>query len=683
MSGGSFAVGQRMRFDGQNHRVMRALDDREIILEELATGRISKYKLIDLVRRWSMGEITLGDGTLTHRSLTERAIEGAYADEFFQSCTEKQQLEAKKRLAFVERLKDVPKTSNVLAEAIHKVWADKKLWGAETPFDRCPSTATIKRWIHRWEKSARDIRSLVPREAAKGNRQRRQHDDVAKIVQDLINDRYLTLERPSLKSIHKDAVALVALRNKCRLESDQLQRPSYGYVQSQLKKLVPYDICRARYGQAVADIRFRAALGGAVAGAPLARAAIDHTRLDLFVLDSQTGLPLGRPWLTLVLDEHSRYVLGYYLGFEEPSSVSMSLALRHAITPKKKQETWKNEWDAWGLMDVLVCDNGMEFHGRILEAGAGRFGITIQFCPRRKPWYKGKIERLLRTVHSDLLAEVPGKTFSNILEKADYDPANHALITLETLRSMFEKWIVDVYHQEIHRVLKSSPRDAWEAGLPLVDRSLPPSSLAVDSAFSVSDKRQLTHKGIEYDCLLYNSNDLAAVRHLHGEGIKVEVRARNDDLGSILVVTPDNTLVKVPALDQDYAAGLTRWQHGLCKKVQRRRVDDDARDISLFEARQEIRQMMEDETCFITGKGRSSKPRTKARFLEQFAEERQQTAPASSDEPPAIDADEAPVDDENVSDGRVDDRVASDLADLEDEELPVFGVRMVGGTASQ
>src|SRR5699024_7592053 len=155
-------------------------------------------------------------------------------------------------------------------------------------------------------------------------------------------------------------------------------------------------------------------------------------RMDVFVVDERTGLPLGRPWLTLIIDECTRYILGYYLGFEEPGSVSMARALRHALSVKTLMPDVQSAWDAWGLMDTLVVDNGMEFHGHALEAGAGRFGITIQFCPRKKPWFKGKVERFFGTMNTGLLADLKGKTFSNIFLKGDYDPAKHAVLTLDT-----------------------------------------------------------------------------------------------------------------------------------------------------------------------------------------------------------------------------------------------------------
>ncbi len=75
---------------------------------------------------------------------------------------------------------------------------------------------------------------------------------------------------------------------------------------------------------------------------------MDHSRLDIFVVDESTRLPLGRPWLTLIIDDNTRVVIGYYISFEPPSGVSMTRALKHALEPKELYPETKGVWDAWG-----------------------------------------------------------------------------------------------------------------------------------------------------------------------------------------------------------------------------------------------------------------------------------------------------------------------------------------------
>ena len=46
---------------------------------------------------------------------------------------------------------------------------------------------------------------------------------------------------------------------------------------------------------------------------PLERAEIDHTELDVFVIDEKTRLPIGRPWLFVAIDVFTNMILGHYL----------------------------------------------------------------------------------------------------------------------------------------------------------------------------------------------------------------------------------------------------------------------------------------------------------------------------------------------------------------------------------
>lgn len=62
----------------------------------------------------------------------------------------------------------------------------------------------------------------------------------------------------------------------------------------------------------------------------LERVEVDHTPLDVIVINERTGLADGRPTLTLLLCRHSRMVLGFSIGFEPPSELSVMRALRHA-----------------------------------------------------------------------------------------------------------------------------------------------------------------------------------------------------------------------------------------------------------------------------------------------------------------------------------------------------------------
>jgi putative transposase len=69
----------------------------------------------------------------------------------------------------------------------------------------------------------------------------------------------------------------------------------------------------------------------------------DHAQLDILLLRDDGAT--ARPWLTVVIDDYSRAVSGYYLGFVPPSSIRTSLALRQGI--------WRKSHPHWHIAEFL------------------------------------------------------------------------------------------------------------------------------------------------------------------------------------------------------------------------------------------------------------------------------------------------------------------------------------------
>ncbi|NHF65281.1 transposase family protein [Xanthomonas hortorum] len=601
MVSGFFQVGQRFFQEGQEYRFMRKVEPDLWTFENISTGSWQEKTVDQLLSYWTEGKLHVAgianDGAATART---SAYQDAAIEAFRQSYPSILWQRAQAKLLYVRRLQRTPLTEAIARPLIEEIHNDKRLWKQGQIFRGPPHFTTVAKWRRRYFDAGEDIRALCDRFHEKGNEKSRFGNEVDALADDVLDTTYLQPERPSIASCLEILRGRIARLNQMRLPSERLARPGFAYLKHKIGRLNPYDVCAARYGKRHAEIKFRSAGMGPQAGAPLKRADIDHCRMDVMVVDDNTGLPLGRPWLTLVLDEATRYILGFNIGFEEPSVVSVSRAVRCALMPKAQLladcPDLANGWDAWGVIEILVADNGLEFHAGTLDNAIGRFGMVLQFCPRRKPWFKGKIERFFGTLNVGLINWLPGKTFSNVVDKCDYDSAKHAIVGLSALKRIVLTWIVDIYHQKKHRGIGMSPAGAWREQIAGVERWLPPSSLAVESAFSRSDTRRLTHVGIEYSGLLYNSRDLRLLRELHGSEITVEIKVMDEDIGSIVVVVPNSTeIIRVPALNQAYAAGLTRWQHQVCRRYQQRISEDDRLDIALLDARERIRRTLEQE----------------------------------------------------------------------------------------
>jgi putative transposase len=600
----SLTVGQNVQLEGNAYLLTRILDSDRIELERRDNRCRSEIGRAELLGLYTSGRaVFAAEASPTSLDPARRKV---WNSTMLGMIPTERREKAVLRLHFVKALEGIPLSCSTLDGLIQNIW--QRLRPAErTLMPSCPGTSTVCRWIKRWRESDHDICSLVDGHGRKGNRECRLDPAVVQIVDDAINTVYLRPERPTLTDLLTHINDRIALHNVALIPSEQLPVVGQSYVRRRLQDIPAYDRDVARYGRRVADVKFRVSGQGVPAVRPLARASMDHCQLDFFVVDEATRLPLGRPWLTVILDECTRMVLGYSLSFDDPSAMSTMRALRHALLPKDLQAGIQNEWPTWGIMEVLVVDNGTEFHGTSLSYCAAQFGITVQTCPRRKPWYKGKVERFFRTVHTGLAPQIPGRTFSNVVSRDEYNSEKHAVISLDTLLIVIERWISDVYHQTVHAALSETPSQCWNRLIADVPRYLPESAQWADAAFGKPDRRVLGHQGVEYDSLFYNSDDAGALRRLHGDRETFDIIVNDEDVGYIYVVDPTGSApVRIPAVDLDYAAGLTRWQHRKCKEYARHLASTSGNAVGLAQARMEIAKLIQRDIKFRPHKASKS-----------------------------------------------------------------------------
>jgi putative transposase len=199
-------------------------------------------------------------------------------------------------------------------------------------------------------------------------------------------------------------------------------------------------------------------------------AQIDHTLADIIVVDEIERRPIGRPWLTLVIDVATRVIAGFHLSLDAPSSTAVALALSHAVLPKrdfKGQPDLSASWPVEGLPQTIHLDNAKEFHGPALKRGCREYGISLTFRPPKTPHFGGHIERLIGTMMGDLHL-LPGTTFSSVKSRGDYKSAANANLSMRELEQWLTLQIVEVYHQREHRVIGVPPLAAWTRSLVLV-----------------------------------------------------------------------------------------------------------------------------------------------------------------------------------------------------------------------
>jgi len=581
---------------GKKHRIHRKITDTCWQLEELKTGLLVTKEHQELLRMVAKQQLTFPASI----PVSKRGLDNPQVPEI-----------AKLRRIYVMAVLKVANSRTQMEPAINDVW--KRVKEPTRP----PGWTSVYRWKTRFLQSKNDIRALTDDTSNKGNRTGRHPSIVASLCQEAISAKYLRRERSTIQETLEDALRRVMKENELRPDSDQLPMPTRRLITRLIANIPAFDKYSARYGHDAALKRFRSVRGHRAVSEPLERAEIDHTHLDLFVVDDKTSLPLGRPYVTACIDSYTRSILGIYVGFNPPSYQSVAACLKDCFLPKVhlKEECPDivNEWAAYGVMRQLVVDGGQEFYSKSLEQVCLSLGIEWCAAPRRAPWFKGKIERFFGTFNRGIAHGIPGTSFSNIFEKDDYDPSKHAVVKFSTLKWIIWKWVADVYHQETHRALETTPARMWASSIRPEDIRLPDESTHLDAVMGRVYRRVLTHKGIEFEGLFYNSPELNDLRIQEGANLEVEIRVDESDIGSIYVLWPKtNSTYRVPARNIDYANGISLWQHSIFKNWQKERDPLHQDPYGWLRAQQEIQRRIEED---LHQKRRRSRMRV-ARFKE-------------------------------------------------------------------
>jgi putative transposase len=345
---------------------------------------------------------------------------------------------------------------------------------------------------------------------------------------------------------------------------------------------------KAREGMGAAGERFRLVRVGLRTERPLQVIQIDHTKVDIMLVDDVTRACIGRPWLTLVLDVHTRMVLGLYLSLDPPSATSAALAVAQAVLPKEEWLAARRidlAWPALGLPELIHVDNGREFHSRAFERGCQQHGIRVEYRPPATPRFGGHIERLMGTLMGRVQA-LPGSTFSNVVARGGYDSEARALLSFGEFERILTLEVLGPYHNEIHRALGRAPAVAWAEGAVAMRPGVPVDADELVFDFLPFEERMVRRDGVRLFNILYQDGALAPLVE-RGAG-KARVKYDPRDLSAVFVELPSGGHVRVPYADLRRLP-ITLWEHReATRRVRaegRRGVDEHAIFAAITEQR--------------------------------------------------------------------------------------------------
>lgn len=321
-------------------------------------------------------------------------------------------------------------------------------------------TATLYRWLKTYLESGH-VSALVDEKRGRKRGTRLLTPEVELVIESVIEESFLHEQRLTAA----DIIELV--QGRCK--QAKLTPPHGNTIRARIDEIPTAVQLRRRGKREEADNRFSPILGSIPdATHPLAIVQVDHTPLDIIVVDDFHRLPMGRPSITMAIDVFSRMVVGFYVSMDNPSSTSVALCLAQAMTPKNdylRSLGISGNWPVWGLIGTVHVDNAKEFRGRALERGCDQHGINLHWRPPKDPKKGGNIERGIKTLLHKRIHKLPGTTFSSPTERKGYDSEGRSALTLKELEVEVASFFVNNYHVKVHKGIDMPPLRKWQLGV--------------------------------------------------------------------------------------------------------------------------------------------------------------------------------------------------------------------------
>lgn len=369
--------------------------------------------------------------------------------------------------------------------------------------------ATIYRWLTTFEQY-QTVSSLASRRDFCGGKGKSRLDEsINTIIDNTIEELYLNKQQYSLLTIYNKIV------HKC--QNMNLKAPSKNTIRNRINNLHPKLIAKHRKGIRVNETRGMPNKFPEVK-MPLDIIQIDHTKVDVILVDEETRQPIGRPFITVAIDVFSRMIYGFYISLESANYFSVGQCLLTAILPKddylQKYEI-DGEWYVYGLPKKIHVDNAGEFRSISLTNFCQEFRIEDHYRPVARPEFGGAVERVIGTFMKKN-HELPGSTSSNIFEKGTYNSEKEAAMTIDELEKWYLDFVINVYHKTEHASLGMTPEEKFYQGLYGLgeDKSIPflptvpADTLKLRMALLPEIKRSVQKNGITIDYITYFSEAL-------------------------------------------------------------------------------------------------------------------------------------------------------------------------------
>lgn len=242
-------VGEMVRRDKQVYRIVQLLDFQNVVGVEVETGRSVSLRIPEL------------------QPVEQERVDGLYVNYDISTISSDEWAVAQKRFSAIKPLL----RDSVLPRS--SVEARAKEVGVDT--------ATLYRWLDRYQ-SWHEVLALVPRKRGWQSGNSRLSAQANKLIEEVVDKHYLTTQRHSVQSTIKEI--------ETQAKALGLTPPSASAIRTRIKR-IPEKIVLRRRGFADQARNRHTPSVGQFPGAdyPLAVVQIDHTPIDLIIVDDGTA----------------------------------------------------------------------------------------------------------------------------------------------------------------------------------------------------------------------------------------------------------------------------------------------------------------------------------------------------------------------------------------------------------
>ena len=574
-------VGERLTVKGAVY-VFQEYDETGGLLCRAKIGnKAAIFKEAKLLKLWNRGDAYIGDydGHLTLRQteLRRTPLDALPATTQMNICRD---------IEYLEKFQSDLSEGKILSSGI-KHW--HKWLNSFDPlpgWEKHPSAGAIQKKYYRW-KNSNFANQVLAHGNALTTRKSSLHPAAEEALEKVLREVFLPNQSFTAEELKRLITDELESLNADIKESDEnwIHAPSESTINRRKACLDPYDLVSNKYGKFEADARFGIVGTLLKKGKPFGVWQIDHSVLKIPIgvklvdeFGEEHSLKLGHCWVTCIVDVFSGLVLSAVVGMHPPSTLRVIEAIKQALLPSKREDPLAlKPQGVHGIPELIVMDNGLDFHAFQLENMLANLRIKVVYARAYRGSDKPNVERLFRTVKSDLYRWLDIDQFTEqCTTKPVKGKKQPPLLSEEFVAEVFADWVRLYNARGSKHRNNHSPMSPMASGLKkLLSRPAKNAGSTYRSIESIESGEfhramclnlilKFGKKGVRYKYLYFINTRLADfARNNHGKPVKVRLDPTN--VGSIQFLderpSPEGGWYTVPNSAPEYAEGLTLEVH--------------------------------------------------------------------------------------------------------------------------